>query len=93
MSGSLVATLTALVVALLGSGGLAGIYFGRKTVVAQADSVNVATAENVVRLVNAQMEQLRRDHEQERQEYSRRIEALQAQVQVLRDQIRALTQH
>lgn len=95
---SIITAITSVVVALIGGGGLAGIAYGRRTVIAQADSINVATAQNVVRLVNAQLESSEKEHrherdawelqmKREREDCQRQIESCQAQVAGLQKQI------
>lgn len=97
----LLTAITSIVVALIGGGGLAGIAYGRRTVIAQADSINVATAQNVVKLVNAQLEHSEKEHAHERKnlevqikreriECQHQIDALKAKVEGLQSQIERL---
>lgn len=98
---SIITAITSIVVALIGGGGLAGIAYGRRTVIAQADSINVSTAQNVVRLVNAQLESSEKEHRHERDvweaqikrerlECLEQIDVLNAKVESLQHQIERL---
>lgn len=73
MNETLWQSVTAVVVALLSGGGIFGIIYGRRTVKAQAESINIVTAQNVVTLVNTQMEHLERQHAHEQREWEKKI--------------------
>lgn len=101
MGGALGQSLTAVIVALLSGGGIFGIFYGRKTVKAQAESINIATAQNVVTLVNTQMEHLERQHAHDQKEWEKRIHAkdlecdtklaeMAGHIRILESQVRKL---
>lgn len=87
----LLTAITSIIVALIGGGGLAGIAYGRRTVIAQADSINVETAQNVVKLVNAQLEQSEKEHKHEREVWEAQVQRerveCQRQIDILKDKV------
>lgn len=79
--------ITPIVVAALTGGGLFGFFFSRKTVKAQAESVNITTAKNVVSMVNAEMQRVEKSRAHERAEWERRDQECDRRLKEMQKEI------